>query len=238
MRRSDTTTPPLLFPHPLTARFDGLLVVGGDLKLPRLILAYRFGIFPWYAEGKPIMWFAPRSRFVINVGQIHVPKSMRKYLRQRIFTITLDQHFEYIIDQCQKIKRDGQTGTWITEDLKNAFVDLHERGLAHSIEVWDGNEIVGGLYGLGLGRIFSGESMFSLTSNASKFAVIILNQILFALNYRLIDCQQETPHLKMLGGHILPNVLYHSSIRTNLFQPLSFQKWDQSLVPQLHKFKI
>lgn len=220
----------LVFPHPLAADFRGLLALGGDLNVQRLILAYRFGIFPWYSEGQPIQWYAPRQRFVIDVGRVHVPKSMRRYLNNKLFTISVDEHFEYIIDQCQQIPRSGQAGTWITPELKNAFIELHEMGLAHSVEVWKGNDIVGGLYGLGLGRIFSGESMFSFVSDSSKFAIIMLDKILNTLGYKFIDCQQETPHIKLMGGYSLPNTVYHEHIRKNLFEKLSYQKWSPELV--------
>lgn len=227
---SKSAPPPLIFPHPLTADYNGLLALGGDLSFERMILAYRFGIFPWYSEDQPILWYAPRERFVIDVGDMHIPKSMRRYLNNPIFTVTLDRHFDYVIEQCQQIKRSGQSGTWITEDLKKAFNSLHQAGLAHSVEVWSENKIVGGLYGLGIGQIFSGESMFSYVSDASKFATIILDQVLTFLNYSTIDCQQYTRHLELLGGYAMSNLDYHRLIRENLFQDLSPQKWPQDLL--------
>lgn len=215
----------LQFPHPFLADEDGLLAVGGDLGPERIILAYRFGIFPWYSDDQPILWWAPQERFVLDPAQIHVAKSMRRYLNNPIFKFTTDQHFEYVIDRCQNIHRPGQDGTWITPELKTAYIDLHKKGIAHSIEIWQNNQIVGGLYGLGIGHIFSGESMFSEVPDASKYAVIILGHILQRKGYQLIDAQLHSPHMERLGGFSLSNVQYFDHLRSNLLVSLHTQPW-------------
>lgn len=216
---------PLLFPHPFSADENGLLAIGGDLRLERLILAYRFGIFPWYSSGQPILWWAPRERFVLDPDQIHITKSMRKYLKRPIFRFTTDQHFEYVIARCQNIHRPHQDGTWITPALKKAYIGLHHRGIAHSVEIWQENEIVGGLYGVGMGRIFSGESMFSEVSDASKYAAIVLAEILREKNYLLIDAQHHSPHIERLGGYTLSNFQYFKYLKNNLPIPIDPALW-------------
>ncbi len=200
--------------------------------MPRLILAYRFGIFPWYSEGQPILWWAPRERFVIDVGHLHVPKSMRRYLNNPIFQVSIDQHFDDVIHYCQQIPRQGQAGTWITDDMKHAYKHLHRSGVAHSIEIWYENEMVAGLYGIGIGKVFSGESMFTVVSDASKFAAIILDQILMKLDYKLIDCQQYSRHMELLGGYTMDQKTYFGEIRENLFNPLIKKKWEEELIPK------
>jgi len=222
----------MYFPHPLNANDDGLLAAGGDLSPDRLILAYRMGIFPWYSEGQPILWWAPRDRFVIDVGHLHIPKSMRRYLNNPIFKLTADLHFDYMIEKCQQIPRPGQSGTWITDDMKKAYLDLHQEGVAHSVEVWYDNEIVGGLYGVSVGKIFSGESMFSEISDASKFGAIILDRILTALEYQFIDCQHYSRHMELLGGYSMDQKMYFDVIRRNLYNPLVRSKWSGELIPE------
>ena len=229
---------PLYFPHPVTAQDDGLLAYGGDLSLNRLILAYRMGIFPWYSEGQPILWWVPKERFLINVGQLHVPKSMRRYLNNPIFEVTVDQHFDHVITRCQQIPRSGQSGTWITNEMKRAYQKLHHEGLAHSVEVWYENEIAGGLYGVSAGHIFSGESMFSDVSDASKFAAIILDRILKNLGYKYIDCQHYSRHMELLGGYIMSRATYHQEIRKNLFTPITNEKWNDKMIPEVFRRDI
>lgn len=229
---------PLYFPHPFTADKSGLLAIGGDLSPDSIILAYRFGIFPWYSAGDPLMWWFPPERFVLKTGQVHVPKSMRRYLNNPIFSVTVDRHFDFIIDQCQNTPRPGQEGTWITPEMKVAYKNLHNLGLAHSIEIWYKKEIVGGLYGLGIGKIFSGESMFSHTTDASKFAVIILDKVLQLQGYQMIDCQQYTYHMELLGGFPMDQNTYFTEVRKNLFQPLSQQRWSMDLIPELYRHDL
>lgn len=194
----------LSFPHPDLASPDGLLAVGGDLSAERLLLAYRWGIFPWYTERDPILWWSPDPRFVLYPPELKVSKSMRPYFNQEKYRATFDQDFPAVIRACQQTRRQGQLGTWITHDMRKAYIRLHELGFAHSVEVWEGEQLVGGLYGLALGRVFFGESMFARASNASKFGFISLVRRLEARGYRLIDCQQETAHLASLGARAIP----------------------------------
>jgi leucyl/phenylalanyl-tRNA--protein transferase len=190
----------LQFPDPEEADEHGILCIGGDLSIDRLKLAYQYGIFPWYNEGEPIIWWSLNPRFVLYPDDLKIAKSMRSYFNQQKFSVTYNQAFEDIIHACQQTKREDQLGTWITRAMKEAYINLHEEGIAHSVEVWNGKNLVGGLYGVVIGKIFSGESMFSLESNASKFGFISLVKILKAKGFILIDCQQETPHLGTLGA--------------------------------------
>ena len=181
----------LVFPPVETASPEGILAFGGDLRPERLILAYRSGIFPWYNEGEPIIWYSPAERMVLFPDELHISHSMRKVMRNNEFELTWNKAFKQVIDQCQKSPRNDQLGTWITEDMKNAYIRLHELGFAKSVEVWQGKELVGGLYG---------ESMFSKVSNTSKLAFIHLVQELQKKKYKLIDCQVYNEHLESLGA--------------------------------------
>jgi len=193
-------TEKLQFPNPELADEHGMLCIGGDLSINRLKLAYQHGIFPWYNEGEPIIWWSLDPRFVLFLEDLKIAKSMRSYFNQNKFRVSYNQAFESVINACQQTKREDQLGTWITKDMKQAYINLHKEGIAHSVEVWKGNNLVGGLYGVATGKIFSGESMFSLESNASKFGFISLAKILREKEFLLIDCQQETPHLGTLGA--------------------------------------
>lgn len=190
----------LEFPSVENANTEGLLAVGGDLSPERLLLAYQNGIFPWFNEDALILWWCPDPRMVLFPEDVKISKSMRKVLKSDQFMLTKNTCFEEVLNQCAKVKRIGQQGTWITKDMKKAYIELHERGLATSYEVWEKDALVGGLYGVDLGHVFCGESMFSTASNASKFAFIHLAQELEAKNYRLIDCQMYTEHLESLGA--------------------------------------
>ena len=191
----------IAFPHPELANEDGILAVGGDLSVERLLLAYRMGIFPWFNPGDPIMWWSPDPRFVLFPDELKISKSMRPYFNQKKFTVTLDEHFDQVIRSCQEVWRKGQYGgTWITEGMIEAYSRLHYMGYAHSVEVWEKDELVGGLYGIALGKIFFGESMFTKVSNASKFGFITLVKKLQEWGFWLIDCQQKTLHLQSLGA--------------------------------------
>jgi leucyl/phenylalanyl-tRNA--protein transferase len=189
----------LFFPPVSETDSDGILAVGGDLSPERLQLAYRSGIFPWFGEGEPITWWSPNPRMVLFPDELIISKSMRNILNRNIFKVTFNQNFRDVISNCQKIKRDGQNGTWITNDMIEAYCKLHELGIAKSIEVWQDDELVGGLYGIDLGHVFCGESMFSKVSNASKVAFIALADQLKKDNYKLLDCQVYNPHLESLG---------------------------------------
>jgi len=215
----------LYFPHPSNTSSEGILAVGGDLSPERLQFAYQWGIFPWFNEGEPIVWWCPDPRFVIYPTKVKIAKSLRPYFNQNKYQISFDNNFEDVIDHCQKVKRKGQGGTWITDEMKNAYIQLHREGICHSVEVWEGNELVGGLYGVGIGKIFSGESMFSLKSNASKFGFVALANKLQELGYWIIDCQQPNPYLKSLGGESMSREEYLKLIKKNIFQTTSTNLW-------------
>lgn len=190
----------LFFPDVTEADRDGILAVGGDLSPERLILAYQSGIFPWFDSDEPILWWAPPRRMVLFPDELVVSKSMRSILRKEIFTVTFNKDFRGVISNCSQIRRNGQRGTWITSEMIEAYVKLHELGFAKSVEVWQNNELVGGLYGIDLGHVFCGESMFSKVSNASKVAFITLVENLKIRKYKLIDCQVHNDHLESLGA--------------------------------------
>jgi leucyl/phenylalanyl-tRNA---protein transferase len=192
-------TKDLVFPPVSNANLDGFLAIGGDLTPERLLLAYKSGIFPWFEQGDPILWWSPNPRMVLFLDDLVVSKSMRNILNRKKFKVTFNQDFRGVISNCQKIKREGQQGTWITNDMIEAYCKLNELGIAKSVEVWEEDELVGGLYGVDLGSIFCGESMFSKVSNASKVAFIHWSWHLKANNYKLLDCQIYNPHLESLG---------------------------------------
>lgn len=189
-----------IFPDVESADHDGILAIGGDLQPERLILAYRSGIFPWYNQGEPIIWYSPDKRMVLFPENLKISKSMHKLIRKNEFSITWNTAFNQVIEACQKSPRKDQDGTWITNDMMQAYIRLHELGFAKSIEVWKDEELVGGLYGIDLGHVFCGESMFSKMSNTSKLAFIHLVQHLEKKNYKLIDCQVYNEHLESLGA--------------------------------------
>lgn len=178
---------------------DGLLAVGGDLRPERLVKAYERGIFPWFQDDQPILWWSPSVRMVLHPEELQVSHSMRKVLRRGTFRVTLDTAFTRVIEQCAQT-RQTHPGTWITLEMQHAYCQLHAMNIAHSVEVWEGDALVGGLYGIALGQMFFGESMFSLRSNASKTALIWLSRQLQAWHYQLIDCQVPSEHLRSLGA--------------------------------------
>ena len=192
-------TKDLVFPPVTLANRDGILAIGGDLSVERLILAYKSGIFPLFEQGDPIMWWSPNPRMVLILDELIISKSMRNMLNRNSFSVTFNQNFRDVISYCQKVKRDGQNGTWITNEMIEAYCKLNELGIAKSVEVWLNDKLVGGLYVIDLGHVFCGESMFSLVSNASKVAFIALVEQLKEKNYKLLDCQVYNPHLESLG---------------------------------------
>jgi leucyl/phenylalanyl-tRNA--protein transferase len=194
----------LLFPDPALAEADGLLAVGGDLSVERLLPACRHGIFPWYNDDTPVLWYSPHERFVLFPQELKVSKTMRQVLRSVKFTVTVDQHFEEVIAACSMIGRPGQDGTWITDNMQAAYLELYQKGNAHSIEVWQNAELAGGLYGVQVGKVFCGESMFSRVSNASKVALIHL----CGMGYTVIDCQVYTDHLASMGARMISREEY------------------------------
>ncbi|WP_347050406.1 leucyl/phenylalanyl-tRNA--protein transferase [Flavobacterium olei] len=192
-------TKELFFPPVSEADEEGVLAIGGDLSSERLKLAYKSGIFPWFNDGEPILWWAPDPRMVLFFDELIISKSMRNILNRKMFKVTFNKNFKEVISNCQQIKRDGQDGTWISNEMINAYCKLNEEGIAKSVEVWQDDVLVGGLYGIDLGNIFCGESMFSKVSNASKTAFIALALYLQRENYQLLDCQVYNPHLESLG---------------------------------------
>ena len=192
----------IIFPSIENSDADGLLAVGGDLSPERLLLAYRSGIFPWYEKDQPILWWSPDHRMVLFPQHLKVSKSMRQLFRKEAFKVTYNQDFEAVIQNCAAVKREGQNGTWITDEMISAYIQLHKQGFATSVEVWEGDELVGGLYGIYLKekQIFCGESMFTKVSNASKYGFISLVEKLKNEGLQLIDCQVYTPHLESLGA--------------------------------------
>ena len=203
-------TEDLIFPNPVLAEPDGLLAIGGDLSRERLILAYKNGIFPWFSEGDPICWYAPKERCVIYPDKIKISKSMNKILRDGSFIVTFDEAFEDVIANCAQTPRKEQDGTWITTAMQNAYIDLHGAGWAHSVEVWQDGTLVGGLYGVQINVVFCGESMFSLVSNASKAALIWLCR---NPEYQLIDCQLPNDHLMRMGAEMISQKIYNALLQ-------------------------
>lgn len=194
-----------IFPNPALADEDGLLAIGGDLSQERLMAAYERGIFPWFNVGKDIYWYSPHERCVIFPKDIVSSKSMQKILRQNIFTITTDKAFAEVIHHCKTVRRKNEEGTWISEDIEKAYIQLHKKGIAHSIEAWQNNELAGGMYGLGINKVFCGESMFHKVSNSSKAIVIWLCT---QTNYTLLDCQVPNEHLMSLGATMISRKEY------------------------------
>jgi len=198
----------LWFPPVTAALDDGLLAMGGDLSVARLLLAYRNGIFPWFNEEDPILWWSPDPRCIVFPDRLKVSKSMKQLLKRKAFDFRINTAFREVISNCSGIERKEGNGTWITTDIIEAYVTMYEQGYGYSAEVWQGGELVGGLYGILLGNVFFGESMFSKVSNASKYAFICWTQYLQAQGIRLIDCQLYTAHLESLGAEMIPRADY------------------------------
>ncbi|MGB3587995.1 MAG: leucyl/phenylalanyl-tRNA--protein transferase [Tunicatimonas sp.] len=198
----------LVFPPVDYAEDWGGLALGGDLSPQRLLLAYRSGIFPWYDKDQPIIWHAPDPRFVLFPKKLHIPRSLKPTLNQKKFTITYNQAFREVITHCQRVKRPDQPGTWITDEMLEAYCELHKLGRTHSVEAWQQDKLVGGLYGISLGKIFFGESMFSQVNNASKVAFVTHVLDLTQKGFLLIDCQVHTPHLERFGAEEIPRSQY------------------------------
>lgn len=203
----------LWFPPVEQSEPDGLLALGGDLSPERLLLAYRNGIFPWYNDDEPILWWSPNPRMVLYPNELKVSKSMGQVLRSAKYKVTFDTAFERVINACANVFRDGQWDTWIVPDMIAAYSRMHKLGYAHSVEVWRGDELVGGLYGIAIGKVFCGESMFSLESNASKTGFITLVQWLQSNGFGLIDCQVHTPHLASLGAREIPRKRFGEELK-------------------------
>ncbi|MBI5594214.1 MAG: leucyl/phenylalanyl-tRNA--protein transferase [Deltaproteobacteria bacterium] len=223
----------IIFPEPELSREDGLLAVGGDLSIERLILAYRMGIFPWYAKEDPILWWSPDPRLVLYPDTLHVSRSLTKTLKQGRFAVTLDQDFARVIAACAGVPRDNQPGTWITAEMMDAYCRLHEAGFAHSVEVWNQSELAGGLYGVSLGKCFFGESMFARKNNASKVGLVTLVHFLRKWSFNFIDCQVTTPHLVRLGAREISRKQFMAELKLALKSPTRKGKWDAGQFPPL-----
>lgn len=215
-----------IFPDPAFADPDGLLAVGGDLSMERLVSAYAHGIFPWYSPTTPILWWSPDPRPIIEPASIHIARSLRKVLRQQPFVITLDTAFEQVIAACAKTKRPQGEGTWLVSEMIEAYLELHEAGLAHSVEAWRDGVLAGGLYGVSLGRAFFGESMFFHVPNASKAAFATLNRLLARWEFHFVDCQQTTPHMLKFGAREVSRREFLTRLRAAIQQPTLRGKWE------------
>jgi leucyl/phenylalanyl-tRNA--protein transferase len=215
----------LAFPAPAEANAMGLLAIGGDLSADRLLLAYRNGIFPWYEAGMPILWWSPDPRMILDLGALRVSRRLRRTLTRRPFAVRFDTAFASVIHACAVARRKGQDGTWITPEMERAYIHLHELGYAHSIESWTDGELVGGLYGLHLGRAFFGESMFSNRTDASKAALVGLVGACATLGIDWIDCQVPSEHLKSLGAEEIPRVEFLRRLDHTLRFPTERGRW-------------
>jgi leucyl/phenylalanyl-tRNA--protein transferase len=201
-----------VFPRPELAEPEGLLGVGGDLDPDRVLLGYHLGIFPWYSQGDPILWWSPDPRMVLWTDEFHVPRSLGKIVRRGDYTVTADRAFSDVIEACARTKRPHQPGTWITSEMRDAYIALHAAGHAHSIEAWKDGTLVGGLYGVAVGRAFCGESMFARADDASKVAFVALVRQLQRWDVPLVDCQMHTAHLERFGAREIPRADYLAAL--------------------------
>jgi leucyl/phenylalanyl-tRNA--protein transferase len=218
-------TDEILFPPPEYAEPEGLLAIGGDLTSERLLEAYSHGIFPWYDEGDPILWWSPDPRMVIRPEEFHPSKSLHKIIKKETFRVTMDTAFEEVIRACSKLPRKNQAGTWITHDMLNAYIQLHKEGYGHSVECWEGDTLVGGLYGLSIGNMFFGESMFSKKANASKVAFNALCQKLAEWKFEWVDCQLHNEHLESLGAYTISREEYMEHLKLGVTQETRKGTW-------------
>jgi leucyl/phenylalanyl-tRNA--protein transferase len=219
----------LAFPPPQLAGKEGLLAVGGDLSLKRLLLAYRMGIFPWYAQGEPILWWSPDPRLVLYPDELHISRSLLKTLRKGQFRVTLDTAFTRVMQACAQSRKRSEQGTWIMPEMIEAYGRLKDAGYAHSVECWHENRLVGGLYGVSLGRCFFGESMFSEVSNASKIALVHLAAFLKSHAFHFIDCQIKTSHLVRLGAREITRAQFLQQLRRALKNKTLRGRWDSAI---------
>lgn len=216
------------FPHPETADSQGIVAVGGNLSPGMLLSAYSQGIFPWFNPGEPIIWWSLDPRFVLYPDNLHISRSMKKFMKQKNLRTTMDQAFAEVIRGCKESPRRGQDGTWITDEMEEAYLELHRLGYAHSVEVWLENKLAGGLYGVSMGKAFFGESMFARVSNASKAALIQLSQFLKRRGFDFIDCQQHTAHLESLGAEDVPRAQFLKELDKALLQRTQKGSWNRS----------
>jgi len=218
-------TDELIFPSPELAEGDGLLCVGGDLSEQRLLLAYSMGIFPWYSDGDPILWWSPDPRLVLFPRELKVSRSLRQTLKNDIYEITADTAFAEVIRNCAGVRRKWDKGTWITAEMTDAYIQLHRSGFAHSIECWHDGDLAGGLYGVALGGVFFGESMFAKKNNASKVAFVALVKQLIKWDFALIDCQVTTRHLISFGAREIPRSEFIRRVEKALKMPAKKGIW-------------
>jgi leucyl/phenylalanyl-tRNA--protein transferase len=216
----------LAFPPPHLASKEGLLAVGGDLTQKRLLLAYQMGIFPWFSNNEPIMWWSPDPRLVLFPEEIRVSKTLKKTIRKKTFHVTMDSAFDQVINLCAQVRLQNNQDTWIVEEMIDAYCKLHELGFAHSVETWHQGELAGGLYGVSLGRVFFGESMFSLVSNASNVALVSLVEFLVSRSFDMIDCQITTEHLIRFGATEIPRPRFLETLYNSLKKPTLKGKWE------------
>jgi leucyl/phenylalanyl-tRNA--protein transferase len=216
----------IAFPDPALAEPDGLLAVGGDLSPERLLRGYAHGLFPWYSEGQPILWWSPDPRWILVPAELHVPRSLAKDLRSGRYRVTADTAFSRVVERCARKRRPGQRGTWITRDMSAAYGRLHELGFAHSVEAWDGSTLAGGLYGVSLGGAFFGESMFADRPDASKAAFVTLVGELRARGFGLVDCQVHTEHLERFGARGVPRDEFLLLLKAELAKPTWRGAWE------------
>lgn len=214
-----------IFPPPDYADPSGLLAVGGDLSNERLLEAYRLGIFPWYSDDQPILWWSPDPRLVLDLNDFKISRSLRKTLKREVFQVTLDHAFEEVIRACAVVPREAQNGTWITNEMLKAYVNLHGLGYAHSVESWFGGKLAGGLYGVSLGKCFFGESMFHLKTYASKVALATLVEKLRSWDFHFIDSQMTTEHMLRLGAKELPRRIFLKRLQSALRYPTKRGRW-------------
>lgn len=217
----------VVFPNPREASDEGLLAYGGDLSSNRLLTAYKKGIFPWYSEGDPILWWSPNPRLLLYPQNFKVRKSFRRVLRSGKFTVAFDRDFESVIRNCSEIYREGQESSWIVEEIIEAYTRLHKEGFAHSIEVYKDDKLVGGLYGIAFGKAFFGESMFSLVSDASKVAFKALSDTLKSKNYDFIDCQMETEHMVKLGAEVVQRDIFLDALEETITKHTDLGSWSE-----------
>ena len=220
-------TSDIVFPPVELASEEGILAISGDLCCDRILLAYESGIFPWFSENEPIVWWAPDPRFILFPHKLKVSKSMRPVLNSKQLSVTYDQAFKEVIKKCKSVGRKDQDGTWITSDIEKAYTALHKLGYAHSVEVWRNEKLVAGLYGVSLGRCFFGESMFSEESNASKYGFINLVRHLRNHDFNLIDCQVYTDHLASLGAEEMPRTLFSDYLKRNSADETLKGNWNE-----------
>jgi leucyl/phenylalanyl-tRNA--protein transferase len=215
----------LVFPRTDLAEENGLLAVGGDLSEPRLLLAYSFGIFPWYSEGDPILWWSPDPRLILAPPEIRISRSLKQTIKRGVFKMTMDMAFEEVITSCSNVHYKKAGDTWITDEMISAYVRLHKSGYAHSVEAWSDGKLAGGLYGVSLGSAFFGESMFAIKSNASKAAFAALVEQLTKWKFTLIDCQITTAHLKSFGARDVPRSHFMKMLKTALKHATKKENW-------------